>query len=393
MVSALRSFFPPKEGVHIYGFLLKLTFGSLPLLRADLALMLETDDHSDSSRLLVLGRVSSILPQEKNPLVTLNLDVVGVYDLATGSAALDAVLYESKLCGRFVLTGAAAFRREPGIGFALAIGGFNPRFSPPANFPAVPRVTVALSTGDNPKLIIEAYLAITPNTLQFGAKASLYAAAYGFSIQGYIGFDVLVQFWPPHFIADFAAGVELKRGSRNLFKVDLKGTIEGPLPLRVAGRATFSILWWDYTVGFDKTLIGGDASVVTEALDVLTELLGRLADPRSWRTELPPALTQLAGVRTAPRADVLQLHPLGRLVVQQGLVPLNIDRDIDRIGAFVPRSARRFAITHATIGGARRGHRAGRRRVPRQPVLRHDGRRAPRRPRHGGARGGRQLRQ
>ena len=39
---------------------------------------------------------------------------------------------------------------------------------------------------------LEAYFAITPNTLQFGAKASLYAAAYGFSIEGYIGFDVLV---------------------------------------------------------------------------------------------------------------------------------------------------------------------------------------------------------
>ena len=104
------------------------------------------------------------------------------------------------------MTGAAAFRRAPGLGFALAIGGFNPRFRPPADFPVVPRVTVALTTGDNPKLIIEAYLAITPNTLQFGATASLYAAAFGFSIEGYIGFDVLVQFWPPHFIADFKAG-------------------------------------------------------------------------------------------------------------------------------------------------------------------------------------------
>ncbi len=306
-------------------------------------------------RFLVLGRVSSGLPQASHPLITLNLDVVGVFDLDTGSAALDAVLYESKLCGRFVLTGAAAFRRERGQGFALAIGGFNPRFSPPANFPAVPRITVALTTGDNPRLIIEAYLAITPNTLQFGAKASLYAAAYGFSVEGCIGFDVLVQFWPPHFIADFAAGVQLKRGSRNLFKVDLEGTIEGPIPLRVAGKATFGILWWDYTVGFDKTIIGGDDAVVTEALDVLTELVARLADPHSWRTELPPALTQIAGVRTAPRTDTLQLHPLGRLVVQQGLVPLNTTRDIDRVGALVPRDARRFTITHATVGGVDTG--------------------------------------
>ncbi len=354
MVSALRTFFPPREGTHIYGILLKLTFGgSNPLLRADLALMLERDSNTESSRLLVLGRVSSILPQEKNALLKLNLDVIGVFDLETGSAALDAVLYDSKLCGRFVLTGAAAFRREKGKGFALAIGGFNPRFSPPANFPVVPRITVALSTGDNPRLIIEAYFAITPNTLQFGAKASLYAAAYGFSIEGYIGFDVLVQFWPPHFIADFAAGIQLKRGSRNLFKVDVKGTLEGPLPLRVAGKATFGILWWDYTISFDKTLIGDEPELVTEAIDILGELLARLSDPHNWRTELPGSGTQVVGVRAAPRTEGLLLHPLGRLVVQQGVVPLNTDRDIDRVGEFVPRDARRFAITHAGIGGAK----------------------------------------
>ncbi|NUU16754.1 hypothetical protein HP550_05765 [Cellulomonas humilata] len=352
LVSALRTFFPPREGTHIYGFLVKLTFGSAhPLLRADLALMLERDSVSETSRLLVLGRVSSVLPQEDNALLTLNLDVVGVFDLDTGSAALDAVLYDSKLCGRFVLTGAAAFRRERGQGFALAVGGFNPRFSPPASFPVLPRVSVALTTGDNPKLVIEAYLAITTNTLQFGAKASLYAAAYGFSIQGYIGFDVLVSFWPPHFIADFAAGVQLKRGSRNLFKVDVKGMLEGPIPLRVAGKATFGILWWDYTVSFDKTLIGGSGSVVTETIDVVAELLTRLADAGSWRAELPAAATQVAGVRNVPRAGLL-LHPLGRLVVQQGLVPLNTTREIDRVGAFVPRDARRFALTEPRIGGA-----------------------------------------
>jgi hypothetical protein len=354
MVSALRTFFPPREGTYIYGILVKLTFGgSNPLLRADLALMLERDANTESYRLLVLGRVSSILPQEKNALLTLNLDVVGVFDFDTGAAALDAVLYDSKLCGRFVLTGAAAFRREKGKGFALAIGGFNPRFSPPANFPVVPRITVALSTGDNPRLIIEAYFAITPNTLQFGATASLYAAAYGFSIEGYIGFDVLVQFWPPHFIADFAAGIQLKRGTRNLFKVDVKGTLEGPLPLRVAGKATFGILWWDYTVSFDKTLIGDEPELVTEAIDILGELLGRLSDPHNWRTELPGAGTQVVGVRAAPRTEGLQLHPLGRLVVQQGVVPLNTDRDIDRVGEFTPLDARRFTITSATIGGAK----------------------------------------
>ena len=42
------------------------------------------------------------------------------------------------------------------------------------------RLQLALTNGENPKLICQAYFAITSNTVQFGANASLYAAAYGF---------------------------------------------------------------------------------------------------------------------------------------------------------------------------------------------------------------------
>ncbi len=353
LVSALRTFFPVQRGTHSYGILVKLFFGAgHPIIRADLALLLERDSVADRSRLLVLGRISSALPQDKDAVLRLNLDVVGVFDLDSGAMALDAVLYESKLCGRFVLTGAAAFRRARGEGFALAVGGFNPRFRPPTGFPVVPRVTIALTTGDNPKLIVEAYFAITSNTVQFGARAALYAAAYGFSIEGYVGFDVLIQLWPPHFIADFQAGVQLKRGSRNLFKVDVRGTLEGPIPLRVAGRATFGILWWDYTVGFDRVLIGGSGAVLTETLDVVAEVLARLENPTSWRSELSAVASQLVGLRAVPAGEALLLHPLGRLEVRQGVVPLGLDRDIDRVGAFVPSGERRFAITSAAVGGS-----------------------------------------
>lgn len=361
LVGALRTFFPVQQGTHSYGLLVKLFFGAgHPIIRADLALLLERDSVADKSRLLVLGRISSALPQDKDAVLRLNLDVVGVFDLDTGAMAVDAVLYESKLCGRFVLTGAAAFRRARGEGFALAVGGFNPRFRPPTGFPVVPRVTIALTTGNNPKLTVEAYFALTSNTVQFGARAALYAAAYGFSIEGYVGFDVLIQLWPPHFIADFQAGVQLKRGSHNLFKVDVRGTLEGPLPLRVAGRATFGILWWDYTVGFDRVLVGGSGDVVTETIDVVAEILTRLANPTSWRTELPPAAGQLVGLRATPASDALLLHPLGRLEVRQGVVPLRLDRDIDRVGAFVPARDRRFEFTSATVGGAA---------VPKDPVF------------------------
>ena len=179
---------------------------------------------------------------------------------------------DSRLAHKFPLTGAAAFRARwtsgPGSGFILSVGGVNPRFAPPTNLPKLARVTIALTSGDNPRVICEAYFAVTANTLQFGARAAVYAAAHGFSVEGDVGFDVLIQLVPFHFLADFHASAQLKRGSRTLFKVSLAGELEGPLPLRVSGKASFEILWCDFSVRFDKTLISGEHPPLPPAVDV-----------------------------------------------------------------------------------------------------------------------------
>jgi hypothetical protein len=237
-------------------------------------------------------------------------------------------------------------------GFALAIGGFHPRFTPPPGFPVLPRVTVALTTGDNPKLIIQGYVALTANTVQFGADASLYAAACGFSISGNVGFDVLIQLLPPHFLAEYRASVQLKHGSTNLFKVSVEGLLEGPLPLRVAGKATFEVFWWDVTVSFDRTLVtSGDVQLVIAAIDALSEVVAALADPRNWTADLPEAAARMVVLRPDDRTDQILVHPMGTLQVKQGVAPLNLTRDIDRLGEARATGARRFAITSLSFGG------------------------------------------
>ncbi len=351
IMKPLATFFPAQRGSTLVGILVKLTFGRMQMVRLDLAFIMQFGD-AVNTRLVVLGRLSSVLPTDSVRVVQLSLDAVGVFDFSAGTAALDAVLVDSKLCGRFPLTGAAAFRRVPGVsGFALAVGGFHPRFAAPPGFPTLPRVTVALTNGDNPKLICQAYVAITANTVQLGASASLYASACGFSIEGNVGFDLLIQLIPPHFLAEFRASVELKRGSTNLFKVSVQGELEGAFPLRVSGKATFEILWWDYSVSFNRTLIGDSDSVVLAPIDGLLELVTALADPRSWRAEAPDSAERLVVVRHDDRPDQILLHPMGTLQVQQGVVPLNLSRDIDRLGEARPSGARRFAITSVTLGG------------------------------------------
>ena len=119
-----------------------------------------------------------------------------------------------------------------------------------------------------------------------------------------------------------------------------------------AGKATFEILWWDYTVGFDRTLIGGGGRLVTEvARRGRPRCSPRLGNPTSWRTELPPTADQLVGRRPARAATHCCCTRWAGSRSSQGVVPLNLARDIDRVGEVVPARARRFEITSATVGG------------------------------------------
>ncbi|MGE3781993.1 MAG: DUF6603 domain-containing protein, partial [Alphaproteobacteria bacterium] len=352
VIAALASAFPARDGSYLLGILARIGWGTPTLIRLDLALILE---FGARRRLLALGRVTALLPSPENDLVRLNLDAIGVLDLDQGSLAVDAVLVDSRLAHKFALTGAGALRAGgsgAGSGFVLAVGGFNPRFAPPAGVPSLARVAIALGSGDNPRLTCEAYFAITSNTLQFGARAQLHAEAYGFSVDGDIGFDVLITRAPLHFIADFHASAQLRHGSHNLFKVALEGALEGPRPLRASGRASFEIFWCDFTVRFDKTLIAGEPPPPPPAVDVLGLLAAALRDGRSWRTDTPPGRGHGVALRRLPPGAPLTIDPLGRLVVSQDVAPLNTARDIDLFGGAPVAGARRFALGASLNGVA-----------------------------------------
>lgn len=357
IIDALGTFFPMRAGSHMIGLLAKLTYGRNPtLVNLDVALIYAW---GKSHRLILLGRLWSLLPTEKSAVLKIYLDAVGVLDLGAGTVALDAVLLpDSRLCGRFALTGSAALRGSDDVGgFVLAVGGLHPAYPHPAGLPRLDRLTLALTTGKNPKLVCEAYFAITANTLQFGARASLYAAAHGFSIEGSVEFHALIQHLPFHYLAEFAASVQLKRGSRNLFMVRVEGALEGPLPLRVRGKATFGILCWDYSISFDKTLVSGSTPSEVPLIDALAALRDALADGGSWRAELPRGAREQVVVRADGDGGVL-LHPMGSLSVSQRIVPLNLSRDIDRVGTARPTGARRFAVARVVLGEAEQSVRA-----------------------------------
>lgn len=350
IIRSLAAIFPARMGSYLLGPLAKIGWATPTLVLMDLALIFE---FGNRHRLIILGRISALLPTRDNDLVRLNMDALGLIDFDQGTAAIDAQLVDSRLAHKFVLTGAMAMRmrwtRGPGAGFALAVGGFNPRFAPPVGMPKLARVAINLSSGDNPRLTCEAYFALTANTVQFGARAHLYAGAYGFSVEGDVGFDVLVQLLPFHFIADFHASIRLKRGSRNLFKVSVAGELEGPRPLRISAKASFEILWCDFTIRFDKTLISGDRPPLPPAIDAFGELRRALADPNSWTAEVKRGFGHGVTLRKPAAGSALALDPLGNLTVRQSVAPLNTTRDIDNFGGAPIAGARRFKVTGASL--------------------------------------------
>ena len=350
IISNLNHLFPPASGHYLFGPMVQLAWGTPPLITADVALVLELGART---RLLILAQVLSILPRPDRELLRLQMDAVGVIDFDQGTAALDATLHDSRLLNKFALTGDMAMRLKwsSSPNFALAVGGLHPAFNPPPNFPKLERIAINLSSGDNPRLRCEAYFALTSNTVQFGARAELFASAAGFTVHGEIGYDVLIQFDPFSFLADFQAQLQLKRGSTNLFKVELKGSLAGPRPLHIQGKATFSIFWWDFSIHIDKVLVSGEKPPLPEPIDVLPRLKEALGNPANWTSKLPPAQRPLVQLHVDPTAsaDVL-LHPLGTLSIKQGVVPLNLD--ISRFGQAPPAGTTRFSITAVNLGTA-----------------------------------------
>jgi hypothetical protein len=295
-----------------------------------------------------------VLPREEAAIVRINIDVLGVIDFGRGEASIDATLYDSMVAG-FTLSGDMAMRMSWGEnpGFALSAGGFHPGFQPPPGFPALRRLTLALATGDNPRLRLETYLALTSNTAQIGARLELYASAAGFSVEGMLYFDALFRFDPFSFLAEMGGSLALKQGSRTIMGVSVDVTLSGPNPWHAAGRATFSILGFKASIGFDTTFGQREPEPLPPAVDVGLLLDAALGNPRNWSAQLPPAGQSLLALRKLrPAQDEMLAHPLGTLTVTQRVVPLGVP--IERYGTsrLAAGSESLFDVTKLRIDAA-----------------------------------------
>jgi hypothetical protein len=356
ILSDLESIFPPADGHYAFGPMAKIGWGTPTLVDAEIGIVIELP----GPRLAVLGTVHAALPTSDAPIVVINLDVAGVLDFPKQTFALDASMRDS-FVGPFTMSGDMSMRLAWGQNpnFALAVGGFNPHYTPPAGFPPLRPISVDLGVHGNPSISLKGYMALTSNTAQTGAQLEARASKGGASLYGFLGFDALFVFSPFSFVADIEGGVGVSFHGAKL-SLHFHGMISGPTPWHINGQVCVSVLFWDACVGFSITL-GGTTQVSLPGLDPwlgsvvkadgtqdVPGLQPALQNSANWGGGAPVGSFPVVTLVAPPQGAPTPIDPLGSATVRQKAAPL--DLAITRFAGTKPSVNRTFNVTSVTIG-------------------------------------------
>src|SRR5690606_19383206 len=283
--------FPVKQDQFLIGLMAKFGWGTPTLIKIELGVIVEVPD----PKILILGVISTKLPTEEAAVLKLQVNFLGVIDFQNKFIYFEAHLFDSMLVG-FPLTGSMAFVVAWGNTalFAISIGGFHPDFKDYPSVPSLPgafrdmtRIGLSLLSGKNPRLTIECYIAITSNSIQFGAKLELLASGpMGFNLYGMLAFDAIFIFDPFSFGISLEATLAIRKNTSILFGIHFKGVLSGPTPWHVEGEVTFGVLFFDVTIGFSATWGDRPSEITRVTVDLLEKVKQEIFDIRNWRTEL-----------------------------------------------------------------------------------------------------------
>jgi len=345
IISDLRDIFPPASDEFVFGPMVKLGWGTPNIADVELGFILDLP----TGIVVILGEIGCYIPAPDAAVVELHLDFDGVFDPAQKILSLTASLHDSRVAV-YTLRGDMAFQLTWGDhpSFLFSLGGFNPHYQPPPGFPPLARLALELGFGNNPRLSMQNYLAVTSNTYQLGAKAELYASAGPFNLHGWMGFDALFIFSPLSFIVDFDAGIDFREDDNVLASLHVHASLSGPRPWHVEGEASISILFVDASVNFTATV--GDATPASvPPVNIVPALTNAFQEPRNWSAEQPLGYLQVV-VMSPPEADKAKvlLDPVGGAKLEQRSVPLN--ETINKFSENKVDPAVKFVVTSVKLG-------------------------------------------
>jgi hypothetical protein len=347
IISDLRQFFPPQQDIFLVGPMAKLGWGTPTLVTAQLGVILEFP----SINITILGVIKVVLPDEKADILRLQVNFIGRFEPANKLLWFYAELYDSRVLF-ITLEGGFGLLINWGdnANFVLSAGGFHPRYSPPPlPFPEPPRIAVSILNESFAKIRIEAYFAVTSNSVQFGARAELFFGLSEFRIEGHLAFDALFQFDPFFFSFGLSVSLSVKVFGVGLFSVGFSGLLEGPTPWYIEGKGKISLLFFKISVPF-KHSWGDNKNTKLDPIEVFPLFETEFAALTNWEARLAANNKLHVSLRRLGKAesDQLVLHPVGRLRISQRKVPINFK--LDKIGNKRPLDVNRVRVAAALPG-------------------------------------------
>mgnify|MGYP000506822856 CR=1 FL=1 len=359
IIGDLRTVFPPKEDHYVLAPFLKLGWGVAdpsasppqPLLEIDLGVFIQLPF---TGRAILIGSLSTQLPNKKSPQLILNIDLFGDVNFAKGYVLLLGSLRNSRI-QQIKLTGDFAFfvSWKAQHQFLMSVGGYHPEYRKPPNFPSLNRIKASLSSSKNLKLFGECYFAITSNTFQTGFAVQLKANYEGFDIQGHVDFNTFIRFKPFGLKADTQLSVSVKYSGEKLVGVRLYFILSGPAPWIAKGTAQLTFWGLEMEVDF-KVKWGKDTAVSAPLVDPLPELRAQLQADTNWSASMlrhaqaAESLKSLEQMEEEAEKNLLLLHPAGQLSVRQQLLPLNLA--ISKVGVGRLEKTRSFYLENIHFG-------------------------------------------
>lgn len=357
IISDIKQIFPINQDSFLVGIMGKIGWGTPALISIELGIILELPE----PKIIILGVVKMVLPTEETAIVKIQVNFLGVIDFQNGFVYFEARLFDSQLVG-FQLTGSLALVVAWGgsSAFGLSLGGFHPDFKDYPTVPTLPgafrdmdRISLQLLSGDNPRLSVECYLAVTSNSVQFGAKLELLAeGAMGFNLYGALGLDVLFIFDPFSFIVRLEATLAIRQGSSVLFGIHFIGQLSGPTPWNISGEVSFGLLFVSVTISFNETWGESAPEIGKETEDLLELLKNEFLKAQNWKPIIPEHNHLHITLKSVPEGEGpdLLIHPFGAISFSQRSLPLNMD--ITKYGNRKPlrESESNLNITEVKIG-------------------------------------------
>jgi hypothetical protein len=345
IINDIERVFPAVENHFLVGPMFELGWGKpTGMFTLALGVVIELPD----PKIAIVGILKVLVPPIDQALLRIQVNFVGSVDFGQQFLRFDASLYDSRLI-MYSLEGDMCARLRWGAkaNFAVSVGGFHPRYVPAADLDIAPmkRVTInLLPTSDNPRLRILSYYAVTSNSLQHGARLELYAAAAGFGIKGFLGYDLLAQVNPLHFDADFGGSVAVIADDEEILSIILGLHLSGPSPWQIDGEASFKILIVRIHIPVHSTFGGNDAPALPD-VDVAAKFREQLKSVRNWSATLPDQsqlLVTLKANLTVGDGELLA-HPSATLEFNQNTVPLKLT--LQRFFAGKPSGDKIFDLT------------------------------------------------